>query len=164
MSIIFGLSDLLLGTTYFENFIPGLLAGFIGVFLALALDQWNSDQREKGEIEKIRQELLEELDEICDKIGDDAVFDVIPTVSWRIANTTGLAAKLDDEVRYDIYRAYNSVELYNRAVERLLDYLRRTETDDPEVRILEDRYSDLKQFVLAQVEEVIQRHGISKVS
>lgn len=161
LAVTFGLSDFLLGTTYLVNFIPGLLAGFIGVFLALALDQWNSDQKEMRDIEKIRQELLEELDDICDALNDDVLFEVVPTVSWRIANSTGLAAKLDDDIRYSVYSAYNSVELHNRAVERMLDYMRRPDTDELTVRMLENRYRDLRQFVAANVEEVLDKHGAS---
>jgi len=159
--VTFGLSDLLYSTVYLENFVPGLLAGFIGVFLALALDQWNSDQREMKEVEKIQQELIEELDDICEALNDDVLFEVVPTVSWHIANSTGLAAKLDDEIRYSIYRAYNSVELHNRAVERMLDYMRRSDMDESTARMLENRYRDLKQFVVAHVEEVLAKHGTS---
>ena len=155
------MSDLLFGTTYLVNFVPGLLAGFIGVFLALALDQWNSDQREIKDVEKIRQELIEELDEICETLNDDVLFEVVPTVSWHIANSTGLAAKLDDEIRYNIYRAYNSVELHNRAVERMLDYMRRVDIDESTARMLENRYTDLRQFVVAHVEEVLEKYGAS---
>jgi hypothetical protein len=161
LAVAFGLSDLLLNTAYLESFVPGLLAGFIGVFLALALDQWNSDQREKRDVEKIEKELIDELDDICDTLNDDVLFEVVPTVSWHIANSTGLAAKLDDEIRYSIYRAYNSVELHNRAVERMLDYMRRTDADEPTIRTLENRYKDLRLFVVAHVEEVLVKYGAS---
>lgn len=119
-TIAFFIVDLMTGTSYIANYLPELMAVFVGVFLALSLEQWELAKHNQTRIDAmkriVRKELVRMQEAVNARKGN-----YLESQVWTSLVNSGDAALLPTELQEQLFDIYAEANAHNIETSRLRD-------------------------------------------